>query len=413
MGRENRLRSIAVVATADCNLRCRYCYQDAKKPRAVQWPVLRAAIDRLVRSTEREVSLGFVGGEPCLVFPLVRRAVLYAEKSCPGNRRLEFDFVTNGTLLGRREVGFLAAHDCNLQLSFDGVRAAQDLRGKGTFRRLDRLLDRLQLEQPQFFRNRLRIAVTLSTPAIPRLSDSIRYLLQKRAPEIAVSPAMGQAASWHSADIGMLDRQFGPIFESSVRLYADTGRVPLLMFRKQHPDSSHKGHGPLICNVPEARTLTVDVDGQVYACPTFAESYQTFPDTSLRHHLTAMRLGDIRDPELPDRLKGLPAAAKAAGIFHAKETKYSSYGRCADCEYFGTCLVCPMSVAHDPNHADPNRIPDFLCAFSQVMLTYRERFPRQPTTQEILTGRAPVPRLVRELLEATGRRAGPRSGPEA
>jgi hypothetical protein len=141
-------------------------------------------------------------------------------------------------------------------------------------------------------------------------------------------------------------------------------------------------------------------DGQVYGCPTFAESYQAFPDTPLRGRLLAMRLGDIRDPGLPKRLKALPAAAKAAGIFHRKETKYSSYGRCADCRFFATCLVCPMSVARDPDHTDPDRVPDFLCAFNQVVLKYRERFPRQPSTYDILTGQAPQPRLVRELLQA-------------
>jgi hypothetical protein len=250
------------------------------------------------------------------------------------------------------------------------------------------------------FRERLRIAVTPSILGVPHLADSVEYLLGKGVPEIALSPAMGQRLPWRLTDIDALDRQFGRIFESSVRLYEDTGRVPLLMFRKERPDSTHRGHGRLICNAPEGRSVTVDVDGQVYGCPTLAESYQSFPDSPLRLGLMAMRLGDIRDPALPKRLKALPAAAKAAGIFYRKETKYSSYGRCADCRLFATCLVCPMSVARDPDHTDPDRVPDFLCAFNQVVLKYRERFPRQPSTYDILTGQAPQPRLVRELLQA-------------
>jgi sulfatase maturation enzyme AslB (radical SAM superfamily) len=369
----------------------------------MRWPVFRAAIDRLLRSTEQTTTLEFVGGEPCLAFALIRRGVLYAEASCPGDRKIGFDLVTNGTLLGPREVAFLAAQDFDLQLSFDGLRAAQDLRGKRTFRHLERFLDRLRLEQPNLFRDRLQIAVTLSIPAIPYLADSVEYFLEKGVYEILLSPAIGQRLPWRLTDIDALDRQFERILESSVRLYEDTGRVPLLAFRKKQPDSTHKGRGRLICSAADGRGITVDVDGQVYGCPTFAESYQSFPDTPLRRRLLAMRLGDIRDPELPNRLKRLPAAAKAAGIFYRKETKYSSYGRCSDCRFFDTCLVCPMSVAHDPDHTDPNRLPDFLCAFNQVMLKYRERFPRQPTTQEILTGKAPVPRLVREFLQAVGR----------
>jgi len=397
------LRSIAAVLTAGCNLRCRYCYQNARTPGLMAWPVLRAGIDRLLDGAENSASVEFVGGEPCLAFPLIRRGVRYAEASCPADCKIGFDLVTNGTLLGPREIAFVAAHDIDLQLSFDGVRPAQDLRGKGTFRRLDLLLDRLRSEQPHLFRGRLRVAVTLSIPGIPYLAKSIEYLIEKGVSEVALSPAVGQGLAWHPGDIDALDSQFGYIFQSSVRLYEDTGRVPLLMFRKEQPDSTHRGHGRLICSAPRGRTLTVDVDGQVYGCPTFAESYQTFPDTPLRRHLMAMRLGDIRDPELSNRLKALPAAAKAAGVFHSKETKYSSYGRCADCRFFSTCLVCPMSVARDPDHADPSRLPDFLCAFNQIMLKYRERFPRQPTAREILTGKAPVPRLAREFLKAVGR----------
>jgi sulfatase maturation enzyme AslB (radical SAM superfamily) len=384
----------------------------------MSWPVLRAAIGRLFSSTEPELSLQFTGGEPLLAFPLIRQAVLCAEKVCPKGRNVGFDLVTNGTLLGPNEITFLADHGFDLQLSFDGLQAAQDLRSKGTSRRLDRLLDHLQVEQPQLFGERLRIAVTLSIPGIPYLADSVEYLLEKGAPEIALSPAMGQRLPWRLADIRALKREFRRIFESSVRLYENTGRVPFMAFRKEQSDSTHRGRGQLICNAPEGRTVTVDVDGQVYGCPTLAESYQTFPDTPLRRRLMAMRLGDIRDPALPKRLKALPAAARAAGIFCRKETKYSSYGRCADCRFFATCLVCPMSVARDPDHADPNRLPDFLCAFNQVVLKYRERFPRQPTAQEILRGKAPVPKLVRDLMQAFGHTppsatGGKRSSPPA
>ena len=45
------LRSLTVILSAECNLRCAYCYQDAKRPLAMPWPVLRRAIDLLDGST--------------------------------------------------------------------------------------------------------------------------------------------------------------------------------------------------------------------------------------------------------------------------------------------------------------------------------------------------------------------------
>ena len=86
-----------------------------------------------------------------------------------------------------------------------------------------------------------------------------------------------------------------------------------------------------MCGVGRGETPAVDVDGQVHGCLMFVDSYQRFPTTFLRTRLEAMRMGDLRDPQLPERLAAYPAAAQAAGIFHDKQDKYSSYGRCGEC----------------------------------------------------------------------------------
>ena len=83
----------------------------------------------------------------------------------------------------------------------------------------------------------------------------------------------------------------------------------------------------------------------------------------------------------------LSERARAAGIFHDKEEKHSSYGRCADCRHIATCGVCPASIGHIPGNTDPHRVPDLICAFNLVASKYRERFPRPPTVLEALSGR--------------------------
>jgi sulfatase maturation enzyme AslB (radical SAM superfamily) len=358
------------------------------------WPVLRAAIDRLLESTEAEVSLQFTGGEPLLAFPSIRRAVSYLERKRPDGREVSYDIVSNGTLIESRHIRFFADRRFNLQISFDGAPAAQALRGRGTFERLDRLLDRLRDQDPRLFHTRLRVAVTVAIQAVPHLADSIDYLLDKGVREIALSPAMGQALPWRPSDIDLLDRQMSRIFDASIRHYQRMGQVPLLLFRKEEAERARSRRSRFICSAAEGGAITVDVDGQVYACGMLAESFQTFPDTPLRRRLSAMRLGDIRDPGLSGRLRALPDAAAATGIFDHKETKYSSYGRCATCRFLASCSVCPMAVARDPERADPDRLPDFLCAFNQVSLAYRKRFPRQPSPLAVLTGRVPLTTLL-------------------
>ena len=395
------IRTLDVVLTAGCNLRCTYCYQNDKKARRMNWETLRASVDLLLQSRQEDVRLLFVGGEPLLEFPLIERAVAYVEQVRRPDLTVRYDLITNGTLLREEQALFLVEHDFEVQLSFDGIPAAQDLRGKGTFDVLDHLLDQLRRDHPLFFSRKLSVSLTLVASTIPFVADSIDYFLDKEVQEIAISPAVTHQASWTAEQIDVLDRQYARIFRSCLRHYRRTGEVPLVLFRRVEEDSPHRPVGRSMCGVGRGETLAVDVDGQVHGCLMFADSYQTFPTPLLRDRLKSMRMGDLRDPAFPVRLAAYPAATRAAEIFHAKQDKYSSYGRCAECRFLSSCAVCPVSIGHQPGNTDPRRIPDFLCAYNLVSLKYRERFPRAPDKRQMLLGRGRLPQLARELLEAT------------
>ena len=398
------IRGIQVVLTAGCNLRCSYCYQNDKKPRRMEWDTLRASLDLLLDSREREVHLLFLGGEPLLEFPLIQRAVDYVDSRRPRQLRVRYDLTTNGTLLRDEHAAFLADHDFAVQLSFDGVAAAQSLRGAGTFGVLDSLLNRLRCDHPAFLARRVSVAMTLVPATIPHLADSVEYFLGKGVKEISVGPAITHQPDWRDSLVEELDRQYARVFRLSLRHYRRTGEVPFKLFRRTEHDATHGPEGTSICSAGRGGEAAIDVDGQVHGCVMFAESYQTFPTAFLRTRLGAMRMGDVRDPGLPRRLTVYPEAARAAGIFHDKKDKYSSYRRCGDCEFLASCSVCPVSIGHDPRNTDPNRIPDFQCAYNLVSLAYRERFPRRPSTVDILLGRVPVPHLLRKLAAVSGPR---------
>lgn len=400
------VRTLDVVLTAGCNLRCTYCYQNAKTARRMDWKTLRAAVDLLLSSRRPEVRLMFLGGEPLLEFPLVRQAVAYAEQVRPPGLAVHYDIITNGTLLREEELGFLVAHDFQVQLSFDGVPAAQDLRGRGTFAQLDLLLDRLRREHPAFFSNNLRIGMTLLASTVPHLAESVRYFLDKEVEHIAIAPAATHQ-DWPAHRIDELDEQFALIFEACVRHYRRHGRVPLALFHPDEDESPHKPEGPSMCGVGRGENLAVDVDGEVHGCVMFAESYQVFPTAFLRTRLEAMRMGRVDDAAFPARLGAYPAAARAAELFHGKREKYSTYGACRDCRYLESCGVCPVSIGHQPGNEDPRRIPDFLCAWNLVSQKYRERFPKRLDAYAVLTGGAAVPPYLREL-EAFAAAAGAR-----
>jgi uncharacterized protein len=128
----DRIEALEIVLTAACNLKCAYCYQNDKKPRSLAWDRLRGALDLLLLSRCPEVEVLFLGGEPLLEFALIQQAVAYVEATRPP-KNVRYTLITNGTLLREEQARFLARHRVAVQLSFDGVPAAQGRRGHGTF----------------------------------------------------------------------------------------------------------------------------------------------------------------------------------------------------------------------------------------------------------------------------------------
>ena len=381
------LRSLQLVLTAGCNLRCSYCYENDKKSRSINWEVVRVALDRLLASPRSDVRVLFIGGEPLLEFPTIERAVAYLAKHKRPDMAIRHAVITNGLLLGEREAQFLVDHDFYVKLSFDGVAPAQRLRGENTFARLDALLDRLRDEHPGFYDDHLTINTTLLPETLRWLPESVEYFLfDKRVQDLAISPQFTATTSWRTEDIGELDRVFARVFRICKEWYERTGDVPLELFRKSGRRAPQRPASRSMCGVGTGDQLAVDVDGQTHGCLTFSESYQTFPTTFLRSRVEALRLGDVRDINFKGRLKAFPLAVKAAEIFDHKERKYSSYGRCGECRYLAECTVCPMSLGRTEGADDPHRIPDFMCAFNLVSLKYRSRFPRMRPLADRLAG---------------------------
>jgi len=369
--------SLGVVVTADCNLRCAYCYQDAKQPRQMRWATMSRALDLLSSPRGRRAEVSFLGGEPLLGFPLIVRAVRRLGRRLPPRRRPDYVIATNGLLLTPRRLAFLERHRFTVQLSFDGVAPAQDQRAPGTFVVLDRLLGRLRLRHRAFFRRRVSIAVTVTARTIPYLADSFDYLLAKGVSDVAVGPAMGQPRL-SPAKVGELDRQLRRIFMRSLRHYRETGKVPLRLLRKRVSAPRRAADREWACVAAFGRDLVVDVDGEVYPCALLIRSCQRVARPALARRLAAMSLGSVTDRAgLLNRRARLPEAARAASIFAPQSRKRSGFGRCAACRYAAACFVCPIACAKNPDSADVNRIPDFQCAFNRIALEYRRRFPIQ------------------------------------
>jgi sulfatase maturation enzyme AslB (radical SAM superfamily) len=384
----------------ECNLRCRYCYQNAKSGARMPWPVIRVAAGRLLESQTGHVELVFAGGEPLLVFDLIERTVRYIERRRPAGLAVQYSLATNGTLLGAETIACLDRHRFDIELSFDGVLPAQAVRGKHSFARIDAALDRLRDNAPETFWRRLTVGVTLDAGAVPHLAESFSYFLDKRIPAVSMSPASGQGARWTPRVLDRLERELEAVYSTALRHYEDTGEVPLVPFRKTSSDAA-LGKEP-VCGAADSTSVTIDTDGQAFACPMLNESSQRFANPRLAAVVQPMRMGGVSSPAFWERLAALPERARATGIFHVGPRRHSLHGQCIRCPYFRECKACPLAVLSEPAHDDAQRIPDYLCAFNWTLLGLRKKFPVQPDAAALLAGVARRPRLVRELLKETG-----------
>jgi sulfatase maturation enzyme AslB (radical SAM superfamily) len=371
-----RLEALSLILTSRCNMRCGYCYQRPKRRRSSTWTVVRPALDLLLESGRRGLAVAFCGGEPLLALALIRRAVEYVENERRPRMSVTYYLSTNGTLLTEEIAGYLEERDFQIQLSFDGVAAAQNLRGRGTFPALDRLLDRLRTKHTDFYRENVTIALTVTPQNLPHLADSVSYFLRKGARNIAIAPSISSDADWELVRIGELDAQFARLHERSLSHFRRTGEIPVGIFRTGRAGSSAKRRARSLCGIGALRSITVDLDGEVYGCNMFAESCIKIDSPFLRTRLEEMRLGPIDDRGLSRRCRSFPAAVRRAGMFHRKVGRHSAYGDCGSCRYLARCFICPSSICFVPGNDDPGRVSDFCCAFTRVSLKYQRRFHR-------------------------------------
>lgn len=128
--RRAETRSIMLMTTYECQLRCDYCRVDRGRRRMNEATALRGA-DLLLSSRAGRLLLNFFGGEPLLAWDLVRSTALYA-RARRGGRPLRINLTTNGLLLDEEKLEFLKREDGYVHLSLDGAAEANASRLRGT-----------------------------------------------------------------------------------------------------------------------------------------------------------------------------------------------------------------------------------------------------------------------------------------
>ncbi|MDQ1349887.1 MAG: uncharacterized protein QG657_188 [Acidobacteriota bacterium] len=123
---------IVLFSSHSCNLRCKYCFNDAvESPEEKHMPfeIARAAVDFLLEHMEEktQANILFYGGEPLLNFDCIKETARYAdEKARQWGKKFAYSIATNGILLTDAIIDFLVDHGFAIGLSLDGGRQVHD-----------------------------------------------------------------------------------------------------------------------------------------------------------------------------------------------------------------------------------------------------------------------------------------------
>lgn len=120
---------LIVNPTLDCNFHCWYCYENHIKDSGMSEKI-HSGIINFVRNqvaknrTLRHFHLSFFGGEPLLRFNSTVRPLIQQIAAITSDAEISMSvhFTTNGYLITREMITFLASYDATFQITLDGGR---------------------------------------------------------------------------------------------------------------------------------------------------------------------------------------------------------------------------------------------------------------------------------------------------
>jgi uncharacterized protein len=321
---------IELFLTERCTLRCDYCFVATKKAsRRMSWEVARKAVDFLMEQSrgEEEVTITFIGGEPLLEFPLLRRIAEYAEqRAVPLGKRMRYAVTTNGTLMTREMALFGQEHGFNYLLSVDGNRMAHDLHrvtasGSGSW---DVVMGR-NFDLLKSIQRWIGTRVTVSPDTVGRLSQGVRLLYERGVNQFIIGS--NQDVEWSEQDL----ETWAVEMREVARFYADErakgSPIRIIEFDQKPEEVVSRYAGMWGCDAGRSR-LAVSCSGSLYPCSRFVSPFPGMEEK--------FRLGSV--------FEGITNVAARAELMDPTEEQRPL---CRSCEYRDLCTgACPAVGLH-------------------------------------------------------------------
>lgn len=256
--------------TENCNLRCRYCYEDhyySKSNRDISFEDIMCLIDREAENNTGNCFITFYGGEPLLKKDLIYKTVQYA-KGKHTNTKFDFSMTTNGTLLDEAFVQYMKDNSfLGISYSIDGTESTHDANrifqnGNGSYS----CVKENAITLLKHFKD-VVAAMVVTKNNVSHLSENIKHLYQMGFKTF--NTLFDYSEAWNDEDIIVIKEEFEKIadFYYHVVMSGDSINIPILN-EKIH----FHIHKTLDCNetcLDKMKAVNVGVDGKFYFCMQF------------------------------------------------------------------------------------------------------------------------------------------------
>ncbi|MCC2335093.1 radical SAM protein [Cellulomonas wangsupingiae] len=215
--RGGRFATLRIALTERCNMACGYCFQQALYPDAqprMDLETFEREMSWFIDQARGEnVTIQYFGGEPMMEWALIQRGDEMLREALSAGLVSEFrqTMTTNGTVMTAERAAWLAEHDFDLIMSFDGPPAVNDqLRvfknGRGTYDKAARGL-RLWTEAG----GRGAILMTATELNLPHLPTYVRWFLEESGlpiETVALNSPQPTATGWETGGVELATAVF-------------------------------------------------------------------------------------------------------------------------------------------------------------------------------------------------------------
>lgn len=349
---EGRAKTVTLVVTEACQLRCRYCYLHGKNDTSqMSFDIAKRTVDHILDNRElfpeQSVIWEFIGGEPFLAIDLIDEISDYIKRRSfeldhPWFNSYRFNFSTNGILYSDARVQRYIAKNrrhVSVGITIDGTREKHDLQrvyadGRGSY---DDVVRNIPLWLEQFPDSSTK--VTVAHDDLPFVYESVLHLWGLGIKTVNINVVFEN--TWKDGADRILEEQLVKLADYVIRNRLHEG-LQCSFFS----DFVGKPLDPVLFNdnyCGAGRMLAVDSKGNFYPC------IRLMPFAMEKRK--ARVIGNCFDGIDTNRLRP----------FLALDRLSQSTKECVECDVAGGCAWCTGLNYDDADTETIYQRATFLC----------------------------------------------------